>query len=204
MIYTVALTGGIASGKTTVSDLFAAYGVGVVDTDALARQVVAKDSGGLAALVAHFGTAILTADGDLDRRAMRERVFADPAARDSLEMITHPRIRAAALAELAACTSPYALLAVPLLYENRDAYAWVDRILVVDVSRHTQLQRLLARDGIDQALANAMLDAQASREQRLIIADDVIDNEGDLETLGDAVGTLHAAYLELAGKKSGR
>jgi dephospho-CoA kinase len=103
---------------------------------------------------------------------------------------------------LAACTSPYVLLAVPLLYENRDAYVWVNRILVVDVSRRVQLQRLLARDGVDEALANAMLDAQASREQRLAMADDVLDNEGDLATLAAAVNALHARYLALAATPS--
>ncbi len=204
MVYTVALTGGIASGKTTVSDLFAARGIDVVDTDVLARQVVAEGSEGLGALVAHFGTGILAADGGLDRRAMRERVFASTTARAELEAITHPRIRAAAVTQLAACTSPYALLAVPLLYEHHDAYAWVDRILVVDVSRQTQLQRLLVRDGVDEALANAMLDAQASREQRLAIADDVLDNEGDLATLEAAADVLHRRYLELAAAKARR
>jgi dephospho-CoA kinase len=198
MIFTVALTGGIASGKSTVSDMFAALGICVVDTDVLARQVVARGSSGLAALIQLFGTEVLTSDGELDRRAMRERVFADPAARGKLESLTHPRIRDAALADLARCTSAYAVLAVPLLYENRDAYAWVDRVLVIDVSTRTQLQRLLARDGVDRTLAEAMLDAQASREQRLAIADDVLDNEGKLETLALAVKKLHDRYLVMA------
>jgi dephospho-CoA kinase len=159
---------------------------------------VARGSGGLAALVERFGGGILGPDGELDRRAMRERVFANPAARSELEAIVHPRVRDAALADLAVCTSAYALLAIPLLYENRDSYAWVDRILVVDVSRRTQLKRLLTRDGVDEELANAMLDAQASREQRLSIADDMLDNEGNLAQLANAVDALHARYVALA------
>lgn len=198
MSYTIALTGGVASGKTTVSDRFAALGATVVDTDVLAREVVAPGSAGLAELVDAFGATILAPDGSLDRRAMRERVFADAEARGRLEGIVHPRIRDAALAAIRASGTPYVVLVVPLLYEHFDAYRWVDRVLVVDVLRATQKRRLLARDGVDETLAEAMLNAQASREQRLSIANDVLGNEGDLATLADAVADLHQRYLELA------
>lgn len=198
MSYTIALTGGVASGKSTVSEQLGVLGALVVDTDVLAREVVAANSPALAELVDAFGSAILTRDGTLDRRAMRERVFADAEARRRLEGIVHPRIRDASLAAVAASRAPYVVLVVPLLYEHFDAYRWVDRVLVVDVLRATQKRRLLARDGIDEALAEAMLDAQASREQRLSIADDVLDNEANLATLADAVAALHQRYLDLA------
>jgi dephospho-CoA kinase len=198
MSYTIALTGGVASGKSTVSEQLGVLGALVVDTDVLAREVVAANSPALAELVDSFGSAILTSDGALDRRAMRERVFADAEARRRLEGIVHPRIRDAALAAVAASQAPYVVLVVPLLYEHFDAYRWVDRVLVVDVLRATQKRRLLARDGIDNTLAEAMLDAQASREQRLSIADDVLENESDLASLATAVEAIHHQYLALA------
>lgn len=194
-LFSVALTGGVASGKTTVSDRLGKLGALIVDTDVLARQVVAVGSEGLAEVVAAFGAEVLDEYGSLDRRALRARVFSDPDARKQLESITHPRIRDAVLSTVAGCQAAYAVIVVPLLYEHWQAYRWVDRVLVVDVSRQTQLQRLLARDGITRQLAEAMLDAQASRSQRLSIADDVLSNEGDLPTLLAAVDALHESYL---------
>lgn len=201
--WTVALTGGIASGKSTVSDGFAKQGITIVDTDVLARQVVAPGSSGLREIATQFGPNVLQPDGSLDRRWLRERVFEDPLARRQLERITHPRIRDAAISEVAQARSPYVVLVVPLLFEHRSAYQWVDRILVVDVSRETQLGRLRARDGISEALAEAMLSAQATREARLSIADDVIGNEGGLDTLAESITELHQDYLDRARHRLG-
>ncbi|TAH46578.1 MAG: dephospho-CoA kinase [Gammaproteobacteria bacterium] len=197
-MYTVALTGGIASGKSTAERLFAALGVEILDADLIAREVVAPGSEGLARIVEAFGTSALTADGTLDRKAMRERVFADAPARRTLESIIHPRVRATLKSRAQAAGGPYVMLVIPLFVESGD-YAWVDRVLVVDVPRETQIDRLIARDGISREQAEAMLDAQATREQRLAAADDVIDNRADPDSLKAAVELLHRRYLQLAG-----
>lgn len=197
-MFTVALTGGIASGKSEVERRFAARGVEIIDADLVAREVIAIGSPGLAQIVAAFGSTVLGADGALDRRAMRERVFADASARQRLESIIHPLVRTTLRERAARVRSAYGMLVIPLFVESGE-YHWVDRVLVVDVPRETQLQRLLARDGITEKLAEAMLDAQASREQRLAVADDVIDNGTDLVALDAAVEVLHRRYLQLAG-----
>ncbi|MGB0134070.1 dephospho-CoA kinase [Dokdonella sp.] len=197
-MFTVALTGGIASGKSAVETRFAARGVDIIDADLVAREVIAAGTEGLAEVVAAFGSDVLAADGTLDRGAMRERVFADPDARRRLESIIHPRVRDAMREALAGSRAAYAMLVIPLFVESGE-YAWVDRVLVVDVPREMQVARLLKRDGITRELAGKMLDAQATREQRLAVADEVIDNSGDLAALDDAVETLHQRYLELAG-----
>ena len=203
--YLIGLTGGVASGKSEVERRFAALGIHVEDADRAAREAVAPGSEGLAALVAAFGAGILAGDGALDRAAMRRRVFADDAARRTLEAIVHPRVRVALREACLAAPGPYAIAAIPLLAEGggRDAYPWLDRILVVDVPRETQLARLLQRDGIDRALAERMLDAQVSREQRLAIADDVLVNDGTLQDLDAPVAALHAQYLALAAAARG-
>lgn len=197
-MFTVALTGGVASGKSTVEKLFASRDIEVIDADHVAREVVAAGTAGLADIVEVFGTDVLSADGSLDRRAMRERVFADERARRQLEAIIHPRVREVLRQRASEVRSAYGMLVIPLLVESGD-YAWVNRVLVVDVPREVQRERLLKRDGISRELAEAMLDAQASREQRLGVADDVIDNSADLESLDDAVERLHRRYLQLAG-----
>lgn len=197
-MFTVALTGGVASGKSTVERLFASRGIEIIDADHVAREVVAAGTAGLADIVEVFGTDVLSADGSLDRRAMRERVFADERARRQLEAIIHPRVREVLRQRASEVRSAYGMLVIPLLVESGD-YAWVNRVLVVDVPREVQRERLLKRDGISRELAEAMLDAQASREQRLAVADDVIDNSADLESLDDAVERLHRRYLQLAG-----
>jgi len=197
-MFTVALTGGVASGKSTVERLFASRGIEIIDADHVAREVVAAGTAGLADIVEIFGTDVLSADGSLDRRAMRERVFADERARRQLEAIIHPRVREVLRQRASEVHSAYGMLVIPLLVESGD-YAWVNRVLVVDVPREVQRERLLKRDGISRELAEAMLDAQASREQRLAVADDVIDNSADLESLDDAVERLHRRYLQLAG-----
>ncbi len=197
-MFTVALTGGVASGKSTVERLFASRGIEIIDADHVAREVVAAGTAGLADIVEVFGTDVLSADGSLDRRAMRERVFADERARRQLEAIIHPRVREVLRQRASEVRSAYGMLVIPLLVESGD-YTWVNRVLVVDVPREVQRERLLKRDGISRELAEAMLDAQASREQRLGVADDVIDNSADLESLDAAVERLHRRYLQLAG-----
>ena len=195
--YVVALTGGVAAGKSAVSRRFEAHGIHVYDADIAAREVVAPGTPGLAAIVAAFGD-VLDTDGRLDRPAMRQRVFNDPAARLALEAIIHPRVRERLHEQAQADRGAYCLLAIPLLAENITHYRWVDRVLLVDVPEAVQLSRLLARDGIDEALARSMLANQASRAQRLAIADDIIDNSGDETALDDQVAALHQRYLELA------
>ena len=199
----IGLTGGVASGKTSVSEALAAAGVRVVDTDVLARQVVAIGSPGLVNLIEAFGPDILNADGTLDRRGMRERVFADAAAKSRLEAIVHPRIHALArdAVRTAAAASAYVLLVVPLLVES-GRYDWVDRVVVVDIAEAVQLERLRRRDGVGEEIATAMLRAQASRAQRLIAADEVIGNSGTLEQLRQQALVAHRRYLTLASLRS--
>ncbi len=199
--YTVALTGGIASGKTAVSDAVGALGASVIDTDILAREVVAPGSVGLEAVVAAFGAEVLAADGTLNRRALRERAFANDAERARLNAIVHPRIRALAQTRLSEARGPYALLVVPLLVESGQ-YDWVQRVLVVDVDEVTQLKRLTARDGIDEPLARSMLAAQATRAQRLAGCDDVIINNADLIALRAQAEAAHRRYLTLSQRDS--
>jgi dephospho-CoA kinase len=196
--FIVALTGGVASGKSSVERHFVARGVHVYDADRAAREVIEPGTEGLEALVAAFGSDILAPDGRLDRPAMRQRIFEDRAARGTLESIIHPRVRFWLRERAEADTGPYCLLAIPLLAENIGHYRWVDRILVIDTPESVQIDRLMTRDGIDEALARRMLDSQATRTQRLALADDVIDNAGDEAALDDQVAALHQRYLELA------
>ena len=200
MPFCVALTGGIASGKTAATSRFAALGASVIDADVVARELVAPGSSALTEIVRRFGADVLDANGALDRRAMRERVFADAHARAQLEAILHPRIRMELRARARVATGAYAMLAIPLLAE-RGHYEWVDRVLVIDVPRDVQLQRLLARDGVTPTLAEAMLAAQATRAQRLALADDVIENNGTLIELDAQVTVLHGRYAALAAQR---
>jgi dephospho-CoA kinase len=196
MVYRVGLTGGIASGKSAVAAAFERRGVPVIDTDALAREVVEPGSPGLVAVMARFGPDVLQPDGRLDRRALRSRIFSDAAARRDLEQLLHPRIHALLGERVAAASYPYIVLAIPLLVEGGGRIP-VDRVLVVDCPREVQLTRLLRRDAETAAGAEAILAAQATREARLARADDVIDNTGTLESLDSAVATLHQQYLAL-------
>ncbi|HEY1035785.1 MAG TPA: dephospho-CoA kinase [Pseudoxanthomonas sp.] len=198
--YFIGLTGGIASGKSALEKAFAAHGITVADADRLAREVVEPGQPALAAVAAHFGDGVLQADGRLDRAALRVRVFNDEAARRALEAILHPAIRARLQAICLAAPSPYAIAMVPLLAEGggRSAYPWLHRILVVDAPVEVQRARLMQRDGIDAALADKMMAAQATRAERLAIADDIVVNDGDLEHLVRAADELHARYLALA------
>lgn len=196
--FSVALTGGIASGKSAVADRFALLGAGIIDADVIARAAVARGQPALDEIVEVFGADTLDRDGQLDRRRLREHVFADPAARQRLEAIVHPRVRTTILEQAARSDAPYVMPVIPLLYENRGEYEWLDRVLVVDAPRHLQRSRLLARDRIDADLAEAILDAQASSAERRRIADDVLENTGTLEDLDATVATLHRRYLALA------
>jgi len=195
--FRVGLTGGIASGKTTVANLFAALGVAVVDTDVLAREVLEPGTPLLAEVIAHFGSGVAAADGSLDRRALRTRVFADPAERRWLEERTHPAIRALTDARCDAAQGPYSMVAIPLLVETGGADRF-DRVLVVDVDPAVQLERLQARDGSTRAEAERMVAAQASRAARLAVATEVIHNDGDLTRLRDQVEALHRGYVAAA------
>ncbi len=196
-MYRVGLTGGIASGKTTVSALFAALGVPVIDSDAIARDIVAPGEPALQAIVARFGAGVLQGDGHLDRRRLRSQVFADPDARRDLEAITHPAIRAEMDRRSAAAGGDYQILAIPLLVEG-GGRGRVDRVLVVDCPEDLQRQRVMARDGSSEAEARAMIAAQAGREVRLAVADDVIVNAGDRAALRERVHALHRQYRKAA------
>ena len=193
----IGLTGGIASGKSMVAQLFAGQGVPVIDLDEIAREVVAPGEPALAAILAEFGRDLLDAAGHLDRTALRARVFEDPAERQRLEGLLHPRILEAVVSHAETAGGPYQVIVAPLLVEF-GLTGWVDRVLVVDCPAETQLQRLLARDGGDEALARAILATQVSREQRLAAADDVIVNDGPQERLAAAVAALDAVYREMA------
>jgi dephospho-CoA kinase len=197
-VFRVGLTGGIASGKSTVAKFFAALGVPIIDTDQVAREVVEPGQPPLERLVERFGREILTPDGHLDRPKLREIVFSDPKARADLEALTHPAIGTAVEAWSAAAGGPYQILSIPLLVEKNLA-SQVDRVLVVDCDEELQIRRLQARDGSTVEQARAILNAQTSRTARLKSAHDVIQNNGDLSAVRDQVSALHARYLELAG-----
>ncbi|MEM9184624.1 MAG: dephospho-CoA kinase [Pseudomonadota bacterium] len=200
MIYQVGLTGGIASGKSTVAQLFVERGATLVDADLIAHQVVAAGTPGLRAVVKAFGETMLTETGELNRPAMRERVFSDPSARRRLEAIVHPLVRAEMARQITDADGPYCVVDVPLLTESAQHYHF-DRVLVVDVSVQTQIDRLKARDGLSDSQIAGILDAQASRDQRLALADDTIDNNGALEALPAQVELLHQRYLAEAKEK---
>ncbi|WP_426700436.1 dephospho-CoA kinase [Rhodanobacter sp. Col0626] len=197
----IALTGGVAAGKTAVARRFEALGAHVHDADVAAREVIEPGTAGLAAVVDAFGSELLDPAGRLDRPAMRQRVFADPTARRKLEAIIHPRVRQWLRDRTLAERGPYCLLAIPLLAENIDHYRWVDRVLLIDVPESVQVARLIARDNIDETLARRMLSQQASRTERLALADDVIENSGDESALDTAVAELHQRYLALATQR---
>jgi len=197
--FRVGLTGGIASGKSTVANLFAALGVTIVDTDLLAREVVAPGSPLLPKIAEHFSAQVLQKDGSLDRARLRERVFANPAERQWLEALTHPAIRELTDRRCEEATGRYVIVAIPLLVETAGADRF-DRVLVVDCDPDIQLARLQARDGSTREQAAQLLAAQATREQRLAVADDVIVNNGDIAALRDQVEKLHRRYSTEAAR----
>lgn len=201
-MYVVAITGGIGSGKTTVANQFAALGIEVVDADLIAREVVEPGTPALAAIASHFGPGILDEQGRLDRRTLRERIFSDPAAKSWLNALLHPIIRSEMLRQCAAANSPYCLLVVPLLVENR-LTELADRVLVIDVDEATQIERTCRRDGVSREQAQAILASQASRSERLAMADDVLDNQsGTTETIRERILALHETYLAFASQQA--
>ncbi|TFH86669.1 dephospho-CoA kinase [Billgrantia azerbaijanica] len=196
----IGVTGGIASGKSTVARAFERLGIPWVDADDVAREVVAPGEPALAEIAARFGERVLHADGSLDRRALREIVFADPAERRWLESVTHPRIRerlVARLEQLQAGGAPYVLLVSPLLFESSQ-HEMADRCLVIDVPEAVQIARTAARDDVDAAQARAIVAAQLPRRERLARADDVIDNSGDAAALEEQVRELDQRYRRLS------
>ncbi|MEC6161248.1 MULTISPECIES: dephospho-CoA kinase [Klebsiella] len=197
MAYTVALTGGIGSGKSTVADAFSHLGVNVIDADIIARQVVEPGTPGLSAIVQRFGPQILNEDGTLNRRALREQIFAHAEDKSWLNALLHPQIQQETRRQMQLATSSYILWVVPLLVENRLS-AKADRVLVVDVPKETQIERTMLRDRVSRKHAEHILAAQATREQRLAVADDVIENMGSPGAIASAVARLHAKYQQLA------
>jgi dephospho-CoA kinase len=199
----IGLTGGIASGKSTVAHRFEELGIPVIDADHAARAVVAPGTPGLEQVVAQFGPGVLAPGKELDRRALRNLIFSDPAARSALNAILHPLIRLHMQRELASAAGPYVVLAIPLLIEGGSQRDRVDRVLVVDVDEATQIERLTSRDGSTPEQARAILDAQASREARLSAADDILSNTGKVIDLRQEVDRLHGRYLEFARQIQG-
>jgi dephospho-CoA kinase len=197
----VGLTGGIATGKSLVGAMFVKLGAALIDTDVVAREVVARGEPGLAAVTAEFGPDVLLPSGELNRPALRKWVFADEAKRRRLEEILHPLIHARTRAKLEEIEAPYALVAVPLLVETNFGEL-VDRILVVDAPESAQLERLMRRDAIPRAEALEMLRAQVDRATRLKVAHDVIDNSGTTDATRRQVESLHRRYLELAAQRA--
>ena len=195
-VFTVVLTGGIASGKTAVSDGFRRLGVPVVDTDVIARQLVEPGQPALARIAEIFGHGILDSTGELDRKKMREAIFSDHEKKAQLEQVLHPLIGEEVLRRLEQLSASYCVLVVPL-YAESGSYRWVDRVLLVDVSEEQQIRRVMLRDDISKEQAEAILDAQASRAERAALADDVIDNSGTLDELEDRIETLHKKYSSL-------
>lgn len=192
------LTGGIGSGKSAAAQCFMDLGVHAVDADQAARWVVEPGRPALARIVEHFGDGVLHADGTLNRGALRERIFDDAAQRQWLEALLHPLIGQEVAEHLARAQSPYAVMVSPLMIESGQ-YRKVQRLLVIDVPQEVQRQRVLARDNTSEAQVEAILNAQASREQRLAHADDVIVNDRDLAWLRSEVERLHHFYLTLHG-----
>jgi dephospho-CoA kinase len=197
----VGLTGGIGSGKSTVASIFGELGVLVIDADRLAHELTAPGGAAIEAIRAAFGPDYLDSHGALDRARMREKVFADPAAKSRLESILHPMIRAETERRAARATSLYVILMIPLLVETGEPRARCDRVLVVDCPESTQIERVMARSGLAREAVEAIMSAQVSRTERLRYADDVIDNGGPAEALRPQVEELHARYLALAKER---
>jgi dephospho-CoA kinase len=198
--FTVGLTGGIGSGKSTVADLFAARGVSVIDTDQIAHRLTAPGGAAMPAIVAAFGPTFADADGALDRARMRQLVFTDALAKARLEAILHPRIRAETEAATAAATGCYVMLAIPLLVESGTWRARVSRVLAVDCAETDQLARVMARNHLPEAQVRAIMAAQATRQARLAAADDVIVNDAGLDALAPQIARLHQLYLAFSNR----
>ncbi|PIE83451.1 MAG: dephospho-CoA kinase [Candidatus Contendobacter odensis] len=198
----VGLTGGIGSGKTAVSDCFSRYGIPVIDTDHIARELVAPGQPALSEIIRVFGPDCLDHSGCLHRTRLRERVFSDAAGRQRLEAILHPRIRAVVRQRTVTLNTPYYLVVIPLLVET-GMTDLVDRVLVVDVTESEQIRRVMIRDQIGENQVRQILAAQASREQRLTLADDILTNNDSFDRLNSQVRDLHRRYMLLAARKHG-
>jgi dephospho-CoA kinase len=196
--FSVGLTGGIGSGKSTVADLFAARGASLIDTDLIAHQLTAPGGAAIAQISQAFGSGVLLTNGALDRTKMRERVFANASEKARLEQILHPLIRRACEAQALAASGPYLIFAVPLLVESGTWKDRVDRVLVVDCPEQMQITRVIQRSGLSEAQVRAIMSAQASRAERLAAADDVISNANGIESLVPQVDRLHTLYRALA------
>lgn len=199
--FVVGLTGGIGSGKSTVADLFVAQGAALVDTDAIAHELTGPGGAAMAQLIAAFGPEVARPDGAMDRAAMRRLVFADPSAKARLESILHPLIRQLSGERCRAATAPYVILAVPLLVESGTYRERCDRVVVVDCPESLQIERVMARNGMSPAEVEAIMATQASRPQRLAVADDIVLNDGDLAGISPQVIALHQKYLVLSAEK---
>ena len=202
MRYTVGLTGGIGSGKSTVADRFAAHGVVIVDADVAAHRLTAPGGAAIDAIRSAFGPSIVDADGALDRAAMRRRVFGDAAERKRLEAILHPMIRAACDAEVEAARSAYVMLVVPLLFESQRRAATVQRTLVIACDESIRIARVMKRSGLTEAEVRAIIATQMPAAERIARADDVIDNSGEPSSLAAPIARLHAIYLTEAARSS--
>jgi len=197
--FIVGVTGGIGSGKSTVAALFAALGAGVVDTDAISRQLTGPGGAAIPAIREKFGDDFINEDGSLSRTVMRERVFNHPPARKQLEAIMHGRIQDAVMAALEAATEPYVLLVVPLLIEVGSYRPILSRVLVVDCEEENQINRASIRAGMTPTAVRAIMAAQTDRKTRLRVADDVIENNADLASLETVVRQLDRQYRTMAG-----
>jgi dephospho-CoA kinase len=197
--FVVGLTGGIGSGKSAAADDFAALGATVVDTDVISRELTDKGGAAVAEVERLFGKDFVAA-GAMDRKRMRDHVFADPAAKRALEALLHPMIREESARRIAAASGPYVVHVVPLLIESPDYRKRVDRVLVVDAPEETQIERVRARSRLSADEVRAIMRGQISRAERLAAADDVIDNRGSRDALRKQVGALHRKYLQFAGK----
>ena len=196
--FVVVLTGGIASGKTAISQLFVQRGVPVIDTDQIAHEIVEPGQPALKRIAEAFGQEFLNEKGRLDRKKMRNAIFSDPGLKDRLEGILHPAIAAEVDQRVAQIDAPWCLLVVPLLKE-RGLFQWIDHVLVVDVKESVQIERVMQRDSITREQAQSILDAQPSRRERLAMADDILDNSGSLEELEARVDKLYRKYTTRAG-----
>lgn len=200
--FIVGLTGGIGSGKSAAADRFGVLGASIVDTDLIAHTLTGPGGAAIPAIRDAFGAQVVTPDDALDRKAMRDLAFSDPAQRRRLEAILHPAIRAESERQAAAATGPYVVLVVPLLVESVSYRERCRRLCVVDCPTEVQLARVIARNGLPEDQVRAIMRSQASREERLAAADDVIDNSSDLAALFAQVDTLHALYLQLARRNA--
>lgn len=201
MPYLVGLTGGIGSGKTTVANLFAELGAGLVDTDDIARTLTGPGMAAVAEIGHRFGAEYVTADGALDRGRMRRLVFADDKARRDLESILHPLIRQESQRMIATTTAPYAVVVVPLLLETPHYRGYANRVLVVDCDPEIQVERVMKRSGLSREEVLAIMASQLPRAERLRNADDIVSNDGDLAALGPQIPPLHHRYIKFAAQE---